>query len=132
VGRVQVPLILVLSGYDGLEAKLKQGISFRDYISSYGDRPNDLSTVTQCMSNMCPYSSAIRVLTTYSHRADIRRKFLAVSRQVSPEPRTVSVHITKLIVRLFRPILLLKAVKQTTFVAGFGFACYESSRVECP
>jgi len=134
MGRVQVPLILVLSGYDVLEDKLRQGISFRNYISSYGDRANNLSAVTECMSNVCPYSSAIRVLTTYSHRADIRGKFLARSRQVS-SPRNVSVHITKLTVRLFRLILLLKADgtvdKQMTF-AGFGFACYESCRVECP
>lgn len=134
MGRVQVPLILVLSGYDVLEAKLRQGISFRNYISSYGDRANNLPAVTECMSNVCPYSSAIRVLTTYSHRADIRGKFLAISRQVS-SPRNVSVHITKLTVRLFRLILLLKADgtvdKQLTF-AGFGFAWYESCRVECP
>jgi len=109
MGRVQVPLILVLSGYDVLEAKLREGISFRNYISSYGNRTNNLSAVTECMSNVCPYSSAIRVLTTYSHRADIRGKFLAISRKVSPEPRDVSVHITKLTVRLFRLILLLKA-----------------------
>ena len=107
--RVQVSLILILSGCDALEVKLKQGISLRKYIPSYGDRANDLSTVTRCMSDVCPYSSAIRDLTTHLHRADIREKFLGISRKVSPEPRTVYAHPTSSTVRLFRPVLLLKA-----------------------
>ena len=61
--RVQVSLILVLSGCDGLEAKLNQGVSFRNYVTSYGDRANDLSTVTKCMSDLCPCSSPIRELS---------------------------------------------------------------------
>jgi hypothetical protein len=71
--RVQVSLILVLSGCDGLEAKLKQGVSFRNYITSYGDRANDLSTVTKCMSDLCPYFSPIRELnirTTQTSRVN--------------------------------------------------------------
>ena len=62
MGHIQVSLILVLSGCDGLEAKLNQGVSFRNYITSYGDRTNDLSTVTKCTSDLCPYSSLIRGL----------------------------------------------------------------------
>lgn len=109
MARVQVSLILILSGCDALEVKLKQGILLKNYIPSYGDRANDLSTVTRCMSDVCPYSSAIRDLTTHLHRADIREKFLAISRKASPEPRTVYVHLTTSTVRPFHPILLLKA-----------------------
>jgi hypothetical protein len=75
--------------------------------------------------------------TIHSHRADIREKFLAISRKVSPEPRTVYVHLTTSTVRLFRPVLLPKAdgavgIMNDFFFLGFRFACYKSGRVERP
>ena len=131
MGRVQVSLILALSGCDGLEAKLRRGISFKYYVTSYGDRANDPSTVTDCMSDLCPYSSAIRELTTHSHHADIQRHLLAISRKVSPEPRTVYVHHTTSIVRLFRPILLLKADGAVGKTNGFGRIRIRMLRESC-
>jgi hypothetical protein len=45
-----VQLTLILTGFNILRDKLGRGISLRQYITSYGDRANDVETVTQCTS----------------------------------------------------------------------------------
>jgi hypothetical protein len=45
-----VQLILILNGSNILRDKLSRGISLRQYITSYGDRANEVETATQCMS----------------------------------------------------------------------------------
>jgi guanine nucleotide-binding protein alpha-1 subunit len=49
----KVNFILLLNKVDLLEAKLKAGIRFRDYVVSYGDLPNDVKHVGQCQCSLC-------------------------------------------------------------------------------
>ncbi|KXN81891.1 Guanine nucleotide-binding protein alpha-4 subunit [Leucoagaricus sp. SymC.cos] len=60
-----VDLVLFLNKCDLLEAKLKSGIRLAKYVRSYGDRENDLDTVSKYM----------------------RSKFSAIHREHSPNPR---------------------------------------------
>lgn len=41
-------LILFLNKVDLLRTKLTSGIKLREYVVSYGDRPNDLDSATAC------------------------------------------------------------------------------------
>lgn len=41
-------MILFLNKVDLLERKLSSGVKVNEYLPSYGDRPNDLSTVVRC------------------------------------------------------------------------------------
>ena len=45
----RTPIILFLNKMDVLEAALKSGLRVKDYVSSYGDLPNDVASVTKCM-----------------------------------------------------------------------------------
>ena len=46
----QVDLVLCLNKCDILKRKLARGVSMKRYISTYGDRPNDLPTASKCTS----------------------------------------------------------------------------------
>lgn len=41
-------MILFLNKYDLLDQKLRRGVRVRDHVRSYGDRPNDVETVSKC------------------------------------------------------------------------------------
>lgn len=41
-------LILFLNKCDLLRRKLKRGVQVRQYLSSYGDRPNEVMAVVKC------------------------------------------------------------------------------------
>jgi len=43
-------VILFLNKMDVLAAALKSGLRVRDYVTSYGDQPNDVSSVAKCMT----------------------------------------------------------------------------------
>ncbi|TFK72811.1 G-alpha-domain-containing protein [Pluteus cervinus] len=60
-----VDLVLFLNKCDILDAKLKSGIQLTKYVRSYGDRENDLDTVSKYL----------------------RGKFSAIHREYSPNPR---------------------------------------------
>ncbi|KAG7441315.1 G-alpha-domain-containing protein [Guyanagaster necrorhizus] len=60
-----VDLVLFLNKCDILESKLKSGIRLSKYVRSYGDRENDLDTVSKYL----------------------RSKFNAIHREYSPNPR---------------------------------------------
>ena len=40
--------VLLLNKYDLLEAKLRSGVQFRQYVTSYKDRPNRTESVLEC------------------------------------------------------------------------------------
>ncbi|TDL18823.1 G-alpha-domain-containing protein [Rickenella mellea] len=67
-------LILFLNKCDLLDKKLKSGVKIKDSMPSYGGRPNDA-----------------RKFTRY-----LRRKFVELSMQDSPEPRKIFLHLTTL------------------------------------
>jgi guanine nucleotide-binding protein alpha-1 subunit len=64
----QTTMILFLNKCDLLRRKLKGGIRFKDYLPSFGDRPNDPPTVTEYL----------------------KKKFKDILRQSSPDPRRTS------------------------------------------
>jgi guanine nucleotide-binding protein alpha-1 subunit len=43
--------VLLLNKYDLLDAKLRAGIQFRQFVTSYKDRPNKTENVLQCKSD---------------------------------------------------------------------------------
>ena len=43
-------IILFLNKMDVLAAALKSGLRVRDYVTSYGDQPNEVPSVAKCMS----------------------------------------------------------------------------------
>jgi len=51
-----VELVLFLNKCDLLDAKLKSGIRLAKYVKSFGDRPNDLDTVTKCTYRAARYN----------------------------------------------------------------------------
>ncbi|KAI0772348.1 G-alpha-domain-containing protein [Trametes elegans] len=68
-------IILFLNKYDLLEQKLLSGVRIRDYVHSYGDRPNDVEHALKYFQQ---------------HFRDILRKN-------SPEPRPYRAHITSVV-----------------------------------
>lgn len=42
-------MILFLNKYDLLDQKLRRGVKVKDHVRSYGDRPNDVETVSKCV-----------------------------------------------------------------------------------
>ncbi|KAI0633064.1 guanine nucleotide binding protein, alpha subunit [Trametes polyzona] len=69
-------IILFLNKRDLLEEKLRSGVRIRDYVHSYGDKPNDVETAVHYFQQ---------------HFRDILRKH-------SPEPRPFRAHITSVVV----------------------------------
>lgn len=51
-----VELVLFLNKCDLLDVKLKSGIRLAKYVRSFGDRPNDLDTVTKCTCRAARYN----------------------------------------------------------------------------
>ena len=46
-------IILFLNKMDVLATALESGLRVKDYVISYGDLPNDVSSVAKCMSVLC-------------------------------------------------------------------------------
>lgn len=46
-------IILFLNKSDLLEAKLRGGVRVRDYVQSFGDRPNNLENAVKCKLSPC-------------------------------------------------------------------------------
>ncbi|KAJ7858259.1 guanine nucleotide binding protein, alpha subunit [Mycena olivaceomarginata] len=65
-------IILFLNKIDILEAKLRSGIRFADYVASYGKRPNDFDSASRYM----------------------RKQFAAILKDSSPIPRLFYCHLT--------------------------------------
>jgi len=45
-------LIIFLNKIDILRTKLASGVKLKDYVVSYGDRPNDVENTTLCKSSL--------------------------------------------------------------------------------
>ncbi|KAH9164926.1 guanine nucleotide binding protein, alpha subunit, partial [Lactarius sanguifluus] len=68
----KVELVLFLNKCDILERKLARGVSMNQYISTYGDRANDMPTASKYL----------------------RQQFQEIARKDSPEPRRVYTFLT--------------------------------------
>ncbi len=57
-----VDLVLFLNKCDILDAKLKSGTRLAKYVRSYGDRENDLDTVSNCRFYLSPLSDDLELM----------------------------------------------------------------------
>lgn len=58
--------ILFLNKIDLLEKKLRAGVKFKQYVTSYGDRPNDLDSVTLCEC-LSVFHGCARLMKKWAH-----------------------------------------------------------------
>jgi hypothetical protein len=117
----KVNLHLILSGFDVLKAKLQCGVSIRTLLHSYGDRANDLPTVTKCIFHSVHFMSLV---LTHACHIDIQEQFAAGSRRYLPGHRDVHVHLLPSTVRPQPHVLRSRAKGETVItIAGLGPAC---------
>jgi guanine nucleotide-binding protein subunit alpha len=88
-------LILFLNKCDILRRKLKRGIQVNRYIPSYGNRPNETTSVIKCMFSWCGLDYTLFIMNLV-----FREKFKEIQRQYSPGPRSIYMFGTTVIVRL--------------------------------
>ena len=93
-------LILFLNKCDLLRRKLKRGIQVNQFLPSFGDRPNEVSTVVKCKSRRFLIKTYLYILLL-----DFREKFRDIQKQKSPEHRSVYIFPTTVTVNfsLFSP-----------------------------
>ena len=65
-------IILFLNKIDLMQQKLASGIRLRDYVVSYGDRPNNYETASACAWVVC---SRVAGAHMSSPLADLKKKF---------------------------------------------------------
>jgi guanine nucleotide-binding protein alpha-1 subunit len=85
--------VLLLNKYDLLEAKLKSGIQFRQFVTSYKDRPNKTEAVLACNNNLYSKFLVIRRLIR-SCWTDLKEKFSSIYQQDPENTRRLHVHFT--------------------------------------
>lgn len=89
-------LILFLNKCDLLRRKLKRGVKVNQFLPSFGDRPNEVTSVVKCES-----------LETFDEHTygptllDFREKFKDIQKQFSPQPRSVYIYPTTVTVLFF-------------------------------
>lgn len=90
-------IVLFLNKCDLLGQKLLSGVKVRDYVHSYGDRPNDVENATRCACCFAAGCRYVRSLTS-SFVLDFAQHFRDILRKHSPEPRPFRVHMTSVVV----------------------------------
>ena len=114
----KVHLHLILSGFDVLKAKLQSGVSIGGFLRSYGDRANDLPTVTKCTFHSVHFMSLVLTDACY---VDIQEHFAELSRRCSSGRRHFYVHRLPSTVRPQLPVLRSRAKGETVItIAGLG------------
>src|ERR1700761_3459106 len=93
----QVELILFLNNCDILARKLARGVPMKRYISTYGDRVNDMPTASKC--TVFPHELVLVYTHKHHMHTDLRKHFQEIARKHSPEPRHVHAFLTTAIVR---------------------------------
>ncbi|PPQ82540.1 hypothetical protein CVT25_007149 [Psilocybe cyanescens] len=109
-------LILFLNKIDMLRTKLASGVLLKDYVVSYGDRPNDVDNTAASFSP----SNA-----THQRLVDLRRKFGGILHERSPSPRVFYCHFTtvtdtkstKLILTNLKDMLMRQNLLKTNLIA---------------
>lgn len=87
-------LILFLNKCDLLRRKLKRGVKVNQFLPSFGDRPNEVTTVVKCKSRRFLINIFI-----YIFLLDFREKFKDIQKQRSPEHRSVYIYPTTVTVK---------------------------------
>ena len=96
-------LILFLNKIDILKSKLRAGIQLADYIVSYGSRPNDYESASNCKFGLATASGRMAADCVYWFALDLRRKFSQIHKEHTAEPRVFYCHFTAVTVSSFRP-----------------------------
>ena len=118
-------MILFLNKYDLLDQKLRRGVKVKDHVRSYGDRPNDVETVSKCR---CWLLSAWTLdVLIEGGDADFSQHFREIMKRHSPQPRQFRVHMTSVIVSAIHPSYLavrlraqMQDTKATAVTLGIG------------
>jgi guanine nucleotide-binding protein subunit alpha len=84
--------VLLLNKYDLLDVKLRSGILFRHFVTSYKDRPNKTDDVLQCKSDFTSRRACRRL--NPCRRTDLKGKFSAIYQQDPQNKLTLHVHVT--------------------------------------
>ena len=76
----KVPIVLFLNKCDLLQEKLEAGVRFKNYLLTYGDRPNEYESVTKC-ARLASRSGETTADVCF---IDLRNKFGSLHNQHSP------------------------------------------------
>ncbi|KAF9473686.1 hypothetical protein BDN70DRAFT_925056 [Pholiota conissans] len=87
-------MVLFLNKCDLLKRKLRSGMQVKNYLPSFGSRPNELATVIKFMGRLCRWDET---LIRYAGDLDLREKFREVLKEHSPEQRWSYFYATSVI-----------------------------------
>lgn len=90
-------MILFLNKCDLLKRKLQNGAMVRNFLPSYGDRPNDPQVVVKCEFHSTNRSGE-DLAHTRCALLDLKQKFKDILQQYSPEPRVSYYYATSVTV----------------------------------
>jgi guanine nucleotide-binding protein alpha-1 subunit len=77
----KVPIVIFLNKCDLLREKLEAGVQLKNYLVTYGDRPNDYESVSKCrLFPTCDGGCQPLI----SSNLDLRNKFGSLHNQNSP------------------------------------------------
>jgi guanine nucleotide-binding protein alpha-1 subunit len=85
--------VLLLNKYDLLDAKLKSGVQFRQFVTSYKDRPNRTESVLECNYDLYSKSRVCHRLIP-SCATDLKEKFSSIYQQDPANTQSLHVHVT--------------------------------------
>lgn len=77
--------MLFLNKVDLLKEKIRKGVSIRKYLTSYGDRANDVPTLIKCMYESSFFTSLVGIDIKVD--VDLKTKFKETCYQRSPISR---------------------------------------------
>lgn len=87
-----IPFIIIFNKRDLLAKKLEAGIQFKDFVTSYKDKPNDAQHVSKCQFSVPPNVEVTPIANVVA--ADLRQKFTGIHRELSPTNRPLFFHVT--------------------------------------
>ena len=75
--------MLFLNKCDLLQEKLEAGVQLKNYLTTYGDRPNNYESVAKCA---CGQISMVRKIPADLYLLDLRNKFGTLHNQYKTNP----------------------------------------------
>lgn len=91
-----VEFVLFLNKLDILDSKLKSGVKFSSFVTSYTDQANETKPVAKCTEAGLNY---IPLADFYRFFADLLDVFVSLHQQYSPKKRKLHPHLTCAVVR---------------------------------
>jgi hypothetical protein len=104
-----ITFIIIFNKMDLLAKKLEAGIKFKDFVTSYKDKPNDADNISKCKFLSVALSNAEVVTTAYVVATDLRQKFAGIHKELSPTRRPLFSHVTCAIDSQATSIVLIRS-----------------------